>query len=105
MEELKLILDTISQTTGAAKQFGFLWLGLETMKAILAYLLAFSAFLLAYKLIDRIIKAFQDDNFASNLRAIVSPKDNYGPLTCNEKAIILSAVKRGISQNHEGELK
>jgi len=98
MEELKLILDTISQTTGAAKQFGFLWLGLETMKAILAYLLAFSAFLLAYKLIDRIIKAFQDGNFASNLRAIVSPKDNYGPLTCGEKTAILDAVKRGMSK-------
>jgi len=97
MEELKMILEMIANTTGAAKQFGITWLIIHGLEVLFSYALGGAAILGAYKLANKGILVGRDSTFAAGLRAYVCPDKNYGKLTRDEKDSIISAIKRGLN--------
>ena len=98
MEELKLILETVGQATGAAKQFGIFWLSIYAVKVLGGYVLGGGAVYGAYRLGKMGIAIAIDHSFATSLRGIVCPSQNYGSLTIAEKDRIVEAVKKGMDK-------
>ncbi len=96
LDELKIIMETLGTATGAAKQFGIFWLGIELLKVVLGYTLGGIGIFVAAKIIFKFMSTIQTDNsFIKTLRRIINPNDDWGPVIDSEKEEILEAVRLG----------
>lgn len=105
LEELKVIMETLGTATGAAKQFGLFWLGIELIKTIFAYALGGAVILVAWKLVSKVVISIQEQSFVRSLRYLVRTDMAYGAITIEEKTEILSVIKKGLISLEEEKTK
>ncbi len=60
IEELKIIMETLGVATGAAKQFGILWLSIELVKVVFAYAIGGALIFVAAKLLGKLVAIVQE---------------------------------------------
>ena len=97
IDELKIIMETLGQATGAAKSFGFYWLTIELLKVIFTTGLVGSSLLIVYKSSSKIILSMSR---AKSIRDIVLPENAYGDITTYEWSQVLKFMLEG-SKNNE----
>jgi len=98
IEQLKLIFETLSGVTGAAKSIGVFWLSIYLFEIICIYALGGAAVFALFKVLSRLVSILNDNTFACSLRHLVCPGEAYGVLTKNERELILTTIKRGLKE-------
>lgn len=106
VEEIKIIMEMFGTATGAAKQFGLVWLGIELLKQIFAYTLGGAVIFLTARLLGQLVQVIQEESFAKTMRRmVVNPDDAWGKVTSTEKKMILNALRRGLGKTEQEKAK
>jgi hypothetical protein len=98
IEQLKLILDTLSKM-GEAGQDAFIWyMILDKALPMVTWLITFAAIIwLANRGLRAVLSACESDKFAKELRRLLLP-ETYGEMTPHERSRILKIVSTSIGK-------
>jgi energy-converting hydrogenase Eha subunit E len=96
LEELRIIMETIGTATGAAKDFGILWLVIRLLETVLKYTLGAVAIFAAYRTIENIITRVSAASFATMIKDVIFPNSIGDSLRASEKKEIIKILNRAI---------
>ncbi len=99
LEQLKMILETVGNATGAAYTIGGWLIVRMFLESLLGYAVGFTALVILYKCILMGCKMGQDHCFSHSLREMISPGSS-GDLYPGEMAAIKDTLKKGLEKEN-----